>query len=264
MIRSSCKSVINDDRWRRVMMNIQKGTQEKIGIVFINGAGLDSRIWGNVLKGLDHPCLLIDFPLRRGAFESRRELALADYVSHMKRQVEEWGTRKFIIVAHSLGGVLALKLASELVDRLAGFVAVGAAIPKNGGSFLSVLPFPKRMLMSAIIRIMGTKPPESAIRAGLCNGLSPEQAGEIVREFIPESIRVYTDRVDVSIPVVPKLFVKLSQDKEFSTSLQNKMISNLAPQWVQSLETGHLPMLSDPDGLKLALQDFLSNVEGLR
>jgi hypothetical protein len=66
---------------------------------------------------------------------------------------------------------------------------------------------------------MGTKPPDSAIRAGLCNDLSPEQALEIVRGFVPESIRVYTDRVDVSTPAVPKLYVKLTKDKELGPSL---------------------------------------------
>jgi pimeloyl-ACP methyl ester carboxylesterase len=245
-------------------MEIQERTQGQLGFVFVNGAGLESRIWDKVVEGFDFPCLLVDFPLRRDTVESRKELALADYVTHLKGQVEEWGIRRFVIVAHSLGGVLALRLASELSDRLAGFIAVGAAIPKKGGSFLSVFPFPKKILMSVILRKMGTQPPEAVIRAGLCNDLSKEQAEEIVRGFIPESVRVYTDRVDVSVPAVPKLYVKLSKDKEFSSSLQNKMISNLSPQSVRNLDTGHLPMLSDPEGLRLALQDFLPYVEELR
>lgn len=118
--------------------------------------------------------------------------------------------------------------------------------------------------MSAILRTMGTKPPESAIRAGLCNDLSSDQAAEIVSGFIPEAVRVYTDRINVSVPDVPKLYVKLTKDKELSPSLQNKMISNFSPQSVRSLETGHLPMLSDPDGLRSILEDFLLDAEGLR
>ncbi len=237
-------------------MNKQELTQKKTGFVFIHGAGLESSVWGKVIEGLDHPYLQIDFPYRKGPFESRKELTLGDYVTHLKRQVDAWETPKIVIVAHSLGGVLALRLASELSDRLIGFVAVGAAIPKNGGSFLSVLPFPKRILMSTILRKMGTKPPESAIRAGLCNDLTPEQTADIVKGFVPESVRVYTDPIDVPVPAIPKLYVKLTKDKEFSLSLQNKMISNLSPQSVQSLDTGHLPMLSDPNGLKLILQNY--------
>jgi pimeloyl-ACP methyl ester carboxylesterase len=243
-------------------MTTQMNDQEKIGFVFVNGAGLTSSIWNKVTEGLDHPCLLVDFPLREGTVESRKELALTDYVTHMQKQVNEWGARKFILVAHSLGGVLALKLASEFADRLVGFVAVGAAIPKNGGSFLSVLPFPKRILLSAIMQKMGTRPPESAIRTGLCNDLTPEQASEILYGFIPESLHVYTDRVDAPIPNVPKLYIKLVKDKEFGSSLQNKMVSHLSPQYVQSLDTGHLPMLRNPMGLRLLLENFFIHVHG--
>ncbi|WP_169088899.1 alpha/beta fold hydrolase [Paenibacillus sp. PL91] len=242
-------------------MNKQELIQQKIGFVFVNGAGMKGEVWSKVADGMSQPSLLVDFPLREGTVEARKELALADYVSHLRKQVNEWGVRRFIIVAHSLGGVLALRLAYEFSDRLAGFVAVGAAIPSKGGSFLSVLPFPKRMLLSAILPKMGTKPPESAIRSGLCNDLTPAQTAEIVSGFIPESLRVYTDRVDAPIPDVPKLYVKLSLDKEFGLSLQNKMVSALSPQFVQSLETGHLPMLSDPDGLRRLLQDFYIQVD---
>lgn len=239
---------------------MQTKLQQKIGVVFINGAGLESRIWSKVVEGLEHPILLVDFPLRKGTVDARSRLSMEDYVMHIKRQVDEWGIHKLVLVAHSLGGVLALKLAAQLTDRLAGFVAVGAAIPKNGGSFLSVLPFPKRMIMSAILRTLGTKPPESAIRAGLCHDLSPDHTAEITKGFIPEAIRVYTDRIGVSAPNVPRLYVKLTNDKELSPSLQDHMISNLSPQFVRSLETGHLPMLSDPDGLRVILEDFMENV----
>ncbi|XEC95114.1 alpha/beta fold hydrolase [Paenibacillus tarimensis] len=245
------------------MMNKQEWVQEETGFVFIHGAGLKGKIWSKVAERLDQPCLLVEYPLVKDSVESEQELSLAEYVTHMKRQVDEWGVRRFIIVAHSLGGVLALRLASGLGDRLAGFVAVSAAIPKNGGSFLSVLPLPKRILMKAILSKMGTKPPASAIRAGLCNDLSPEHAEEVVQGFKPESIRVYTDRTEVSVPDVPRLYITLEDDKEFTPSFQKKMISNLSPQSVRSLKTGHLPMLSEPDGLSHILQEFSSDVEGI-
>lgn len=234
-----------------------KHSREKIGFVFIHGAGLESLVWSKVIEGFNHPYLLVEFPLRKSSFDSRSGLSLEDYVAHMKRQVDEWGTRRFVIVAHSLGGIFAYRLASALTDRLAGMVAVGAAIPKNGGSFLSIFPFPQNHVMSVLLRTLGTTPPESALRKGLCSDLSPDQAAEVVKGFIPEAIRVYTDRINVSIPDVPKLYVKLTNDKQLSPSLQDKMISNFAPQSVQSLETGHLPMISNPEGLRSILDNFL-------
>lgn len=238
---------------------MNKHSQEKVGFVFVNGAGLEGLVWSKVVEEFEHPYILAEYPQRKGSVESRSGLSLEDYVTHMKKQVDGWGTHKIVIVAHSLGGVLALKLASLLTDRLAGIVAVGAAIPKRGGSFLSVLPFPQRVIMSVILRTAGTKPPESSIRLGLCSDLLTDQAAEIVGGFIPESRRVYTDRINVPVPDVPKLFVKLTKDKEFSSSLQDKMISNFAPQAVRSLDTGHLPMISYPEGLRSILVDFVAN-----
>lgn len=232
-------------------------SQEEIGFVFVNGAGLEGVIWSKVVEEFNHPCLLVEYPMRKSTFDSRSGLSLEDYVAHIKRQVDAWGTRRFVIVAHSLGGVLAQRLAAELPDRLAGIVAVGAIIPKNGGSFVSIFPLPQKLIMSVILRTLGTKPPESALRKGLCSDLSPDQTTEIVQGFTPEAVRVYTDRINVAVPDVPKLYVKLTNDKELSPSLQDQMISNFSPQSVQNLDTGHLPMISNPEGLRSILEKFL-------
>ncbi|MFC0334388.1 alpha/beta fold hydrolase [Paenibacillus sepulcri] len=241
-------------------MNVKQQSGDRIGLVFIYGAGLNRGIWEQVVEGLENPCLLVDFPLRGGNNETAQGLSLDHYTAYIREQIEEWEVKKFIIVAHSLGGIPALKAAAGLSGRLAGFAAVGAAIPGNGGSFLSILPFPKRLLMSILLRKLGTRPPESAIRSGLCNDLSPEQAAEVVREFVPESVRVYTDRSNADIPPVPKLYIKLLNDRELSKAQQDKMIANFTPEHIASLNTGHLPMLSDPDGLRLALQTFLAKL----
>lgn len=239
---------------------MNKQSQENVGFVFVHGAGLEGRVWRNVAEGLSCPCLLAEFPHRNGSVDLRKDLSLEDYVKSMKKQVDAWGSQRIVIVAHSLGGVLALKLASLTADRLAGIVAIGAAIPQRGGSFVSALPFPQRTILSVILRTAGTKPPESSIRSGLCSDLSTAQATEIVEGFIPEARRVYTDRVDAAVPDVPKLYVKLMKDKEFSPSLQDKMIANLAPQAVRSLDTGHLPMISAPDGLRGILEEFVESI----
>lgn len=238
----------------------QDMTKEELGFVFIHGAGLNGGVWDCVVEGLGHPCLKVEYPLRDRNVVSGHHLGLEDYVNHMAEQVRTWGTNKFVIVAHSLGGVLAMELASRFTGRVAGFVAIGAAIPKRGGSFVSVLPFPLRAIMPIILKTAGTKPPESAIRHGLCSDLPEEQASRIAAEFVPESRRVYTDRVQASIPDVPKLYVKLTQDKEFGLSTQESMIANLSADGVESLSTGHLPMLSDPRGVQRILDGFANQV----
>lgn len=62
-------------------------------------------------------------------------------------------------------------------------------------------------------------------------------------------------------PNVPKLYLKLAKDQELRLSEQDKMIAILDPQNIEILETGHLPMLSKPNELRLALNTFLSQWE---
>lgn len=244
------------------MREIEGQENEQIGLVFIHGAGLESRIWEPVVSEMKRPVLLVNFPGRNGEDGLRKSLTLQEYNAYIKRQIEAWKVRKFVIVAHSLGGVFGLKIANDLSERLVGFIAIGAIIPKNGGSFLSTFPFAKRLSMNVLLRIFGTQPPESVIRKGLCNDLSPERATEVVHSFVPESIHVYTDRTKSMVPTnVPKLYIKLAKDQEMSLSQQDKMIANLAPQKIEILETGHLPMLIKPNELRNSLNAFLAQWE---
>lgn len=247
------------------MTKQQKMMKEELGFVFIHGAGMNGGVWDIVAEGLGYPCLKVDYPSREeAAGMPGHHLTLEDYVSQMTEQVRRWDTDKFVLVAHSLGGVLAMELAARLAERVAGFVAIGAAIPMRGGSFVSALPFPQRIIMPVLLKMAGTKPPESVIRKGLCSDLPEEQASRIAAEFIPESRRVYTGRVHASVPQVPKLYVKLTQDKEFGESLQERMAANLSADRVESLSTGHLPMLSDPLGVRRILEGFVGQVKASR
>ncbi|CAG7647872.1 hypothetical protein PAESOLCIP111_05480 [Paenibacillus solanacearum] len=227
-----------------------------IGFVFIHGAGLSGRIWEPVVRQLGHPYLLADFPHRQGPAASRRHLTLHDYTTHIQAQIEAWNERPFVIVAHSIGAIPALQIAASMRDRLAGFAAVGAAVPADGGSFLSTMPPAKRALMHVLLRAFGTQPPEAAIRSGLCNDLTAEQTEQVVRGFAPESLHLYTDRAEAPIPNVPKLYIKLTNDRELSLSRQDGIISRFAPERVETLEAGHLPMLSKPDELRRVLTGF--------
>lgn len=236
------------------------GNRQPLGIVLIHGAGLGAWIWRDVTPLIDIPALAINLPKRDGSFEERKSLTLDEYSADVVQQIEKLETKKVIIVAHSLGGVIALKVANALGDRIVGFVAVSAAIPANGGSFMSILPFPTSLLMQALLRIFGTKPPKSAIVQGLGNDLSPEQQQEVVERFVPESRYVYTDRSETTPPHIKSLFIKLTQDQEFPVSEQDKMIAHLYSPKVITMDTGHLPMLKEPKRFAEILNEFVGSI----
>lgn len=223
-----------------------------IGIIFISGAGLQGWIWNKVAQGLDIPSVSATFSNLNN---------LDEYANSALAQVNELGTSRTVIVAHSIGGVVGLELAKKLGDRLAGFVGVSAAIPEPGKSYLSVFPLPQRMLLRLVFKLAGTKPPESAIRKGLCADLDDQTATKIVKDFTPEPARLYTDHTSPKpIPNSPMLYISTSVDKELPESLQTKMSSKLPGAERISIRSGHLPMLSHPDKVVGHIKEFLARV----
>lgn len=230
-----------------------------LGIVCIHGAGLNGSIWDDLKKEIKGDVLAVDFPNRMGG-DANRDLEFTQYVNAVSQQIRSWQRKEFIIVAHSIGALVALKVAEGFTSGLKGLVAIASVVPKSGGSFASALPFPQNVLLPPILGILGTKPPDSTIRSSLCNDLDPEQTERIVTGFTPESKRLYTTRIDFSLPPIGKLFIKTTKD-DLSETQQDKMAANFKADSMVSLESGHLPMLSRPKELAQALREFIGQTQ---
>lgn len=108
-----------------------------LGVVFIHGAGLDGYIWENVAANLNYPSLMIDFLNRNDDHKANSKLRFEDYVDKAISDTDNFGKQKFVVVTHSIGGLIGLKIAERFKDKILGFVAIAAAIPENGNSFVS-------------------------------------------------------------------------------------------------------------------------------
>lgn len=233
--------------------------KDKLGIIFIHGAGLGKFIWNEIQLNLNYSSLTIEFPNRNTDDKANSKLSFEEYVTNAISDVKDFGKEKLIIVTHSIGGLVGLRIAEHLKDKTIGFVGIGSAIPKNGKSFVSCLPFPQKLLIPLVMKLTGTKPPKSAIKKGLCNDLKPSQTEKVVEKFTAESRGLYTENSKTKIPNVKKLYVELINDKEFSVSVQKKMAKNLNCKNIVTLESGHLPMLSVPEKLTGILNEFIHN-----
>ncbi len=230
------------------------------GFILIHGAGLGSFIWDDLKNKLALPSVSVDFPNRNADEQTNAGLHFRDYVDSIIKQIEKSDIGRFIIVAHSIGGCVGLKVADHFKERLAGFIGISAAIPLNGGSFISTLTFPQNLIMPLMLRFAGTKPPEHAIVNGMCHDVSAVKKEMVIKRFTPESPFLFTEKCGAPVPETRRYFIKLDLDKEFSPSLQDKMAINLSAQKVSYLHSGHLPMLSQPDKLAITLNNFAKEI----
>lgn len=234
--------------------------KDKIGIIFLHGAGLNSSIWDGLVSSTDHPVLSIDFPNRQSKVNANTNLSFDNYIDTVSSEIKNWGLGAFVFVAHSIGACVGLKVAELFKNELKGFVAIGSVIPKNGQSFVSTLPFPQSFLLPILMSLFGTKPPDNSIVADLCNDLNPDLTSKVVHEFTSEAKSLYTTKIHFDIPKTDRMYILLENDKSIPIDLQRKMAQNLNASKIETIRSGHLPMLSNSLELKVILDEF---IEGL-
>lgn len=230
-------------------MQVVKGK----GVVLIHGAGLGAFVWQDMK--LDWKVLRINFQ-NRGNGPMNKGLHYQDYVDEVIQQIENWTVDQIVIVGHSIGGCIAMNVAAKYPDRVIGFIGIAAAIPKKGGSFVSCFDGMKNWLMPLMMQLFGTRPPKSVIAGSLCSGLEKEQKEKVISRFTPESRLLYTEDCKVTIPNAPKMYIMTTEDREMSEPEQKKMAKNLKTKNIVRIETGHLPMMAEPNKLSHLINGF--------
>lgn len=215
-------------------------------LLFLGGAGLPAWIWDGVRAELPADSVV-------GTYPKRPDAHLEHYAAAVLEQAPEGG---FTIVAHSIGGVVATQLAATAPDRVAGILGITASFPAPGTSFLAALPAPQRILMRLILRVAGTRPPEKAIRSGLCAGLDEATTTRIVTEFAPESSHLYRDTVPPRTLPGHTGYVITTADTQLPVPLQRTHATELSARFRREIPTGHLPMLQAPAELATTIKEF--------
>ena len=218
-------------------------------ILFLSGAGLPPWIWDDVRHRLDDAHVTQVAPRPAG-----RETGLRDYAA---AALDSMPAELFTIVAHSAGGVVGAEVTQLAPERVAGLLGVSAIVPRPGDSFLTAMPAPNRWILSAAMRLAGTRPPDSAIRASLAHGLDAQIADRLVADFTPEPQGYYRDRIGSRPWSGRRGYLATAADRELPPALQRRFSTNLAPSWRREIATGHLPMLESPDALAESIALFL-------
>lgn len=206
-------------------------------ILLLSGAGLPTWIWDDVRAALPAESRVAPRPPGAPSLADHARCALA----------EAAGWDRFVVVAHSAGGVVAAELLATAPDRVAGVVAVAAIVPPPGRSFLGALPLPQRLLVSALMRVLGTRPPAKQIRDDLAAGVDAGLAQRLVDDFEPESQAYYRDRVGDYAAPRAATYVLTGRDS-LAAALQEEYAARLGAD-LERIDTGHLPMLEQPRAL---------------
>ena len=178
------------------------------------------------------------------------------------------GSGSAIVVAHSMGGIVATQAAARCLDRVAAVIYVAAFIPKYGQSLLALTKLPEGTgdQVQANIVIEGEPPvaimPSAASRKALYDCCTDEVVAWAIARQGPQPVAPFA--TPVSIPAgalegLKRYAVLCLQDRAMQPALLRRMIAENPCADVVELDTDHTPQLSMTNELADALNRFATH-----
>jgi len=215
-------------------------------IVLIHGGQVGAWVWDSVRTQLKGPSVAVNLPGHGGNGSSLKGLRVSQCVDAVLNEIPSSG--RIILVGHSLGGAVALAVASRISDRIARLVLIAAMVPNPGEPMISSFPFGMRLMSNIVLRLM----PEfaelpAAIKKNL-NGMSPAEIEEAAAKFSKESSSLMLDRVDWKLDSqVPVTYVRCLRDLgALSPSHQEQLAARLPAAEIIAIDACHYAMLEKP------------------
>jgi len=122
-------------------------------LLLIHGSGVSARYWINQLQGLGGALrvVAVDLP-GHGESDPMPHVSVEEYGRVVAKLIDALGLGSVIAVGHSLGGAIAIALASQRSGRVRGLVLLASCVklPEADGwgeRFLAFLPGPLRKLL---------------------------------------------------------------------------------------------------------------------
>ncbi len=236
-----------------------------LAFVLIHGGGLDTWVWERVTPLLDLPALAVH---RSASGTNLNRLIIADCATYVQSQIESADLQRVILVAHSIGGILAPPVAELLPQRVAHIVFLGANIPPEGSAAISIFRPSERFGIAVWLRLMAwnisfmNQAVEDDMRKTLCNDMDEATVQQVLAGGKnPEPPAIFYEPVSrLQMPSVPCTYIKLLQDQGIlPPSKQDEMAANIGAK-VVTLNTGHTALLSRPHELAELLNGIASDI----
>lgn len=264
---TTSNNVINQDARRGA--DVQTSGKN---ILLIHGA------WGGAwefketiegLRKLGHRATAIDLP---GHGEFKAPIAEVTMDAYVKTIIEAANAIEgpIVLVGHSLGGSIISQVAERIPNKIERLVYAAAILPKSGETALGLMQSDTagQLLPRLIFSEDGsyaTVKPEDVKEVLLHDVVDPERLASFLPHFemkqATEPFMFVSDLTEEAFGSVPKTYLRATIDKVLSPALQVQMISSWKVDQVFSLESGHFPLMSMPEGLIGVIDQAASNAQ---
>jgi pimeloyl-ACP methyl ester carboxylesterase len=236
-------------------------------LVLVHGAFGGAWCWQPVVGALEaagHTVDALDLPGGGDDTTPVEEITLEACAARV-RDVLDSRPEKAVLVAHSMGGVIATQAVGSEAGGIASLIFVAAFMPANGQSLLDLTRLPEGAndLIQANIVVEGDPPvailSDDAAAAAIYQRCTDEQRAWALPQRRPQAVAAFETPVSVdedALATIPRSYVLTTQDRSIPPELQRRMIREHPCRRVIELDTDHAPYLSATDELVAALVEL--------
>ena len=237
--------------------------------ILIHGAWQGSWTFGRLVPALAERGLIaraIDLPGNGVDDTAPDDVDLELYGDVIAQHIDQLGGEA-VLVGHSGGGLVVTALAERFPDKVAGVVYLaGMCLPQgmDFGELTELVVGPGNSfgitpdIATADDGLTTMVPVERAARLFL-NDVPYEEAIVVVQKLTPQPVGgqyISSPTTPERFGTIPTLYIEALQDLSMILEAQRMMQSFLPDMAVVSVDAGHVPQYTDPDGVATALADF--------
>ncbi|MDB5576340.1 MAG: alpha/beta hydrolase [Bradyrhizobium sp.] len=237
---------------------------EKPPIVLVHGAFEDAQIWGGVTARLQadgYKVVTVDLPGRPSNPLAPDKVSLDLYRDVVVKALGST-KRPAVVVGHSFGGIVISAAAEQAPKKIKTLVYLAAYLPQNGDPLVSMANQDRDAKIGPHLQILkdkGIASIEYSARADLFANGAPDELRKAIPDLIlDEPLAPLATPVAVTAAnfgKVDKAYIHTALDQVVSPAYQAQMVASTPVRVQYTLQTGHTPFLTDPDGLAKAIED---------
>ncbi len=241
------------------------GNDTRPTLVLVHGGWTSAWVWERMHEPLDDRDVArraVELPRASDGLGGGWRVTMADYGAAVNA-VAESIDGPVILVGHSAGGFPITRAASTNPSRYLALVYLAAFLPRDGERLARLAPKDPGSELSKAIRprplrgVMGTEP--KRFRDAVYSDYDGDDLDALVARHGDEPLRPGLSRIRLSAGFhdVPKFYVKCAEDRTLSPGYQDWMCGRYDLVPVATLDSGHMPMLTDPEGLADLLAELV-------
>lgn len=229
----------------------RKGDVSDLPLVLVHGSSHGAWCWDDVLPLAPKGSIAVDLP-HRGGQQGPMRPTLDQYATHVLASAHDAGLERFVVVGHSMAGMLLPLVAHEDPAGVGGCIYVSALVAHPGEcAFTTASPRVGPVLRAAakVSRAKVASPGRLGTRL-LCNDLPVATRAGVRDKLCAEPLSVVTERVDTTcldVPKVPTAYVHLLRDRTVPLRRQRALADRLGEHCQRAeIDAAHDVMLSRP------------------